>query len=71
MDPQTRTRIRVFLEQRVAVLTDPREIGDALEGELAGLWRYRVGDYRVICEIYDDQLRVLAVRIGHRRHIYR
>ena len=71
MNPPTRRRVRAFLEQRVAGLADPREIGDPLTGKLAGLWRYRVGDYRVICEIYDDQLRVLAIRIGHRREVYR
>lgn len=71
MDPPTRTRIRTFLEQRVAALADPREIGDPLKGELAGLWRYRVDNYRVICDIRDEALVVLVIRIGHRREIYR
>ncbi|ROO30830.1 type II toxin-antitoxin system RelE family toxin [Salinisphaera japonica] len=71
MDPPTRQRIKDFLEHRVAALTDPREIGDPLKGELAGLWRYRVGDYRIICEIREETLIVLVVRIGHRRAVYR
>lgn len=71
MDPPTRKRIRVFLEDRVASLSNPRDIGDPLKGELAGLWRYRVGDYRLICDIQDERVTVLVVRIGHRRQIYR
>jgi mRNA interferase RelE/StbE len=72
LDPQVRTRIREFLEQRVASLEDPRSIGEALKGsELGEFWKYRVGDYRVICAIEDAVLRVLVVRIGNRREVYR
>ena len=66
-----RRRIRDYLERRVAVLDDPRELGEPLKGNFAGLWRYRVGDYRVIAQIQDDRLVVLVVRVGHRREIYR
>lgn len=72
LDPQVRARIREFLEQRVASLEDPRSIGEALKGsELGVFWKYRVGDYRVICDIEDTVLRVLVVRIGNRREVYR
>jgi len=72
LDPQMRARIREFLEQRVADLENPRSIGEALRGdELGRFWKYRVGDYRVICAIEDAVLTVLVVRIGNRREVYR
>jgi mRNA interferase RelE/StbE len=72
MNPQVRARIREFLEERVAYLDDPRSIGEALKGkDLGSFWKYRVGDYRIICSIEDAVLRVLVVRIGNRREVYR
>lgn len=71
LDVQTRQRIRNYLEERIAALDDPREQGAPLLGTLGGLWRYRVGDYRIICEIHDDRLRVLVLSVGHRREVYR
>ena len=72
LDPQNRERIRQFLRQRLAVLDDPRQLGEALQGNrLGGYWRYRVGDYRIICDIQDGRLVVLVIEIGHRREIYR
>lgn len=62
-------RITTFLRERV--VDDPRAAGKALTGALGGLWRYRVGDYRVICEIQDGALCVLVVKIGNRRDVYR
>jgi mRNA interferase RelE/StbE len=50
---------------------DPRQRGKALAANLAGLWRYRVGDYRVICLIEDEQLVVLVVGVSHRSEAYR
>lgn len=64
-------RILVFLFDRLAKLEDPRKLGDALHGSRLGdLWRYRVGDYRVICEIQDKLVKVLVVNVGHRSGIY-
>jgi mRNA interferase RelE/StbE len=63
-------RIVAYLEQRVALAASPRALGEALTSTFAGLWRYRVGDYRVICRIEDEHLVVLVVRIGHRRDVY-
>lgn len=52
-------------------IENPRSKGKALTGSLRGFWRYRVGDYRIICEIHDDELVVIVVTVGHRRDIYR
>ena len=64
-------RIVTTLETRIAALEDPRMIGSALTGELGGLWRWRIGDYRIIARIEDERITILIVRIGHRRGIYR
>ncbi len=65
-------RIRDFLIDRVEKLPDPRQSGKALTGsKLGNLWRYRVGDYRIICDLQDEVLVVLVVEIGHRREVYR
>jgi mRNA interferase RelE/StbE len=72
LDPQTRRRLRTFLEVRIANLDNPRQSGQALQGsELGSFWRYRVGDYRIICDLQDQRLVVLVVEIGHRREVYR
>ena len=72
LDPQVARRVLSFLFERVATLDDPRSIGEALKGsKLGDLWKYRVGDYRVISDIQDGALRVLVVRVGNRREVYR
>jgi mRNA interferase RelE/StbE len=72
LDPQQSRRILKFLNDRVAKSEDPRTIGQALHGaKLGEFWKYRVGDYRLICKIVDERLIVLVLRIGHRREIYR
>ena len=71
IDPQDRERIRDYMEQRVAGLEDPRQLGEPLKGQLASLWRYRVGDYRLICELRDQELLILVVRLCHRKDVYR
>jgi mRNA interferase RelE/StbE len=71
LDRAVRTRIGDFLEDRVAKSSNPRELGSALSGEWAGHWRYRLGDYRIICKIEDEIVTVLVIEIGHRREIYR
>ena len=72
LDKPIATRILTFLNNRVAHLKDPRSIGEALKGaRLGSLWKYRVGDYRLICNIEDGALRVLVVKIGNRREVYR
>jgi mRNA interferase RelE/StbE len=72
LDKQTAKRITEFLRDRVAVLEDPRSIGEALKGsKLGDFWKYRVGDYRIISSIEDGALRILVVKIGNRREVYR
>lgn len=71
MDAQERLRIRSFLEDRLAHLPDPRQLGKALKGTSQEFWRYRVGNYRIICDINDDALIILVVKVGYRRDIYR
>jgi len=72
LDPPVARRILVFLYERVAVLDDPRNIGETLKrSPLNEFWKYRVGNYRVIANIEDSAVRILAVRPGHRREIYR
>lgn len=71
LDKPSARRILDFMEERVALREDPRSTGKALTGPLGGLWRYRVGDFRVICEIQDGALRVLVLELGNRREVYR
>lgn len=72
IDPQIARRILAFLHGRVAQLDDPRSIGEALKGsKLGAFWKYRVGDWRIIASIEDGDLRILVVRIGNRREVYR
>jgi mRNA interferase RelE/StbE len=72
LDPQIVRRINRFIFQRIAFLEDPRSIGEALKGkEFGELWKYRVGDYRIIAKIEDKLVRILVVRIGNRREVYR
>jgi len=71
LDTQVRRRILDWLDERIEGCKNPRHFGEALKGGRAGLWRYRVGDYRIICEIRDRRLVVLALAVGHRREVYR
>ncbi len=71
LDKQSARRITRFLRERVAPLDDPRTLGEPLKGRLREFWRYRVGNYRVLCHIEEGELLVLVVRIGHRRDVYR
>jgi mRNA interferase RelE/StbE len=72
LDPQVARRILDFIDARVAGKNEPRSTGDALTGPLLGAyWRYRVGDYRIICDIQDGTLCILVIEIGNRREIYR
>jgi mRNA interferase RelE/StbE len=71
LDKQIARRILKFLYERVARLDDPRSIGQALQGPKFGeLWKYRVGDWRIICKIEDKRVTVLVLRIGHRSKAY-
>ena len=70
LGPQAAREILDFLDERITGTEDPRTIGKPLKGDLKGLWRYRVADYRLICSIRDQQLVVLVLKVGHRRDVY-
>lgn len=71
LDRTVAGRIAAFLTETITSFPDPRLRGKALTGNLSGLWRYRVGKYRVLCEIGNGQLLVLVVQVDHRSDIYR
>jgi len=70
LDRQAQRDIVAYLDKRIAGPGDPRRFGKPLRAELAGLWRYRVRDYRLICQIQDQRLLVLVVSVGHRKNVY-
>lgn len=70
MDPGVRRVIVAWLLKHVDGCEDPRAHGKGLTANLSGKWRYRIGDYRVLCEIRDNDLVVLAIEVGHRREAY-
>ena len=71
LDRTAQADILRYFKTRIATGENPRRFGKALTGGLAGLWRYRVRDYRIICQIEDREVTVLVLDIGHRREIYR
>jgi len=70
MDPGTRRIIVAWLLKHIDGCEDPRAHGKGLTANLSGKWRYRIGDYRVLCEIRDGDLVVLAIEVGHRSTVY-
>lgn len=69
LDKPVAAKIVSYLDE-VGEQQNPRTQGKGLSGNLAGLWRYRVGDYRIICDLLDDQLVIVAVDLGHRSQVY-
>jgi len=69
LDKQIQRQLAAEID-KILALDDPRKLGKALTGELSGLWRYRAGDYRIVCEIQDNVLMILVVRVAHRKDIY-
>ena len=70
LDGEAQRRILRYLRERVTPGEDPHQFGKPLRGELKGLWRYRVGAFRVVCRLEDDVSRVLVLRVAHRREVY-
>ena len=70
LDRQAQQEILRYLRERIATDEDPRRFGKPLSRDLAGLWRYRMRNYRMICHIEDDKLVVLVLRVGHRKDIF-
>ena len=71
MDKRISALIIGWLEKNIENCDNPRIHGKSLVGNKSGLWRYRIGDYRVICEIQDKEVIVLVLDVGHRREIYK
>ena len=69
LDKQAQKDILKYLRERIATDEDPRRFGKALSHNLAGLWRYKIRDYRLICNIEDDKLIVLILHVGHRKEV--
>ncbi len=70
LDKSVQRKILAYLETRVTPSEDPRTFGKALGYDLAGFWRYRIGDYRILCKIEDEHLVIVAVSVGHRSDVY-
>lgn len=68
---QEAKRIVDYMEERIAGQDNPRALGKSLKGPLGAFWRYRIGDYRLICSIQDETVTILVVRIGHRGDVYK
>ena len=71
LDRSAQRRVVRFFQERIAGSHDPRDFGKALTGDKAGLWRYRIGEYRVVCRIDDEHRAVLVLRVAHRKDVYR
>lgn len=72
LDRPVQIRLVAFLRDRLAPLADPRSMGEALSGARLGhYWKYRVGDWRIVCDIHDQHIVVRVLRIGNRREVYR
>lgn len=70
LDKKISEKIVTFVKGRIAELEDPRTLGKPLTGNLATYWRYRVGDYRIVCQINDQKILITVVKVGHRKDIY-
>lgn len=71
LDRTLQRRVMAFLQQRIQLQDNPRSLGKPLKGEKQGLWRYRVGDYRIVCQLDDKASSILVLRVVHRKDAYR
>lgn len=70
LDRYTQRMIKAWISKNLEGCSDPRQHGKGLTANRSGQWRYRIGDYRLICQIEDDRLVILALSVGHRREVY-
>jgi mRNA interferase RelE/StbE len=70
LDKPMQREIQRYLDERIAPASDPKTFGHALGGNLSGIWRYRVRDYRILCHFNDETLTILVIEIGHSSEIY-
>jgi mRNA interferase RelE/StbE len=71
LDKQATKQIFSYLDERIIGTEDPRQSGKQLKGELNNIWRYRTGDYRILCQLQDKVFIVLILEVGHRKNIYK
>jgi mRNA interferase RelE/StbE len=71
LDVPSQKSIVRFLRERLKPAENPRQWGKPLPGDKRGLWRYRVGDYRLMCDIQDEKITVLVLEVAHRKDVYR
>jgi len=71
LDHYTKCMLKAWIEKNLVDCTDPRQHGKGLTANRSGQWRYRIGDYRLICQINDTELVILALSVGHRREVYK
>jgi len=71
LDRYTQRMVKAWIDRNISKTDNPRQHGKGLSANRRGQWRYRIGDYRLLCEIQDDRLVILALTIGHRREVYR
>jgi mRNA interferase RelE/StbE len=71
LDHYTKRMIKAWIEKNLISSTDPRQHGKAITANSSGQWRYRIGDYRLICLIKDEKLVIIALNIGHRSDVYK
>ena len=71
LDKYTQRILKAWIEKNLVSCENPRVHGKGLTSNFSGLWRYRIGDYRIICDIQDEELVILALTVGHRREIYK
>ena len=71
LDKYTQKMLRAWIDKNLVDCENPRQHGKGLTANLSGQWRYRIGDYRLICQINDDKLIILALTVGNRRDIYK
>lgn len=71
LDRYTQRMVKAWIDRNISETENPRQHGKGLTSNRRGQWRYRIGDYRLLCEIQDDRLVILALTIGHRREVYR
>jgi len=71
LDKPTRNLILGWLARNLEGCENPRDWGKSLKGSYSGMWRYRIGDWRVLAQIVDEEVQILIIKIGHRREIYR
>ena len=70
LDRYTQRMLKAWIDQSLVYCADPRAHGKGLTADRSGQWRYRIGDYRLLCLIEDEELVILALTVGHRREVY-